>query len=460
MAAAGSDLATAYAQAVRDIFSNADYTGGSTRYQKPQECWDRFEAMLDHLGRPGAALKLIHIAGTNGKGTTSALCEQMLRECGVRVGLFTSPHLHVFRERIRIDGALVSREAVVSAMASVRAASLAVGGASPFEKLTALALVCFDVSGVEWAVLETGLGGRWDATNHLTPAVCGICKIGFDHMDVLGSTLREIAGEKAGIIKPGIPVFSVSQEEEASAVLRAAAAAAGADLTLGEALPAVSPLPAWLAPPHQAHNAALATALVRSLMARGLLPGNETACARALAAARWPARLELLHPSHLNGTPLLLDVAHNQPAIRALVQSVADAYSSARVVVVLGANKDKDLAAVVRELGALGSRLVSSVAVASSHPKATPAAEVAKIGRGGGGAARSPWLVAGSMLEGLDLAGEALGAGEDQASSQLVLCCGSVFVAAEMREALARAEPTLFSRDDWAHEEPEPPLVM
>ena len=150
----------AYAAAVRSIFSNADYSGAATRYKNPQECWTRFEALLDRLGRPGAALHVVHIAGTNGKGTTSALCEAMLRESGVRVGLFTSPHLHCFRERIRIDGALVSREAVVAGMARVSAAAEAVGGASPFEKLTALALLCFDAAGVSWAVLETGLGGR------------------------------------------------------------------------------------------------------------------------------------------------------------------------------------------------------------------------------------------------------------------------------------------------------------
>jgi dihydrofolate synthase/folylpolyglutamate synthase len=414
--------------------------------------------MLDHLGRPGVSLKLIHIAGTNGKGTTSALCERMLRECGVRVGLFTSPHLHVFRERIRIDGALVSREAVVSAMEKVHAASLAVGGASPFEKLTALALVCFEASGIEWAVLETGLGGRWDATNHFKPVVCGICKIGFDHMNVLGSTLREIAGEKAGIIKPGIPAFSVPQEEEAAAVLRAAAAAAGTQLTLGEALPAAGPLPPWLAPPHQAHNAALATALVRSVAALGLLVDDAAACARALAAARWPARFELLQPSLLRGIPLLLDVAHNQPAIRALVQSVADAFDGAKLVVILGANRDKDLAAIIRETLAIGSRLAAIVAVESSHPKSTPAADVAQIGRAAAGEAKPPWLVASSMLDALGLAVEALGA--EGHSASLVVCCGSVFVAAEMRQALARAEPALLGKDDWAHEDPEPQLVM
>ena len=454
------ELNEAYARAIRDIFFNADYSGSATRYQNPQECWDRFERMLEQLGRPGSQLKLIHVAGTNGKGTTSALCERMLRECGVRVGLFTSPHLHVFRERIRIDGELVSREAVVGGMARVTAASHAVGGASPFEKLTALALVCFEDSGVEWAVLETGLGGKWDATNHFRPAVCGICKIGLDHMNVLGDTLGQIAGEKAGIIKTGIPAFSVKQEPEACAVLHAVATSVGAELRVGELEP-VSNLPVWLQPAHQAENAALASSLVRSLAERGLKQYDADACGRALIAARWPARFEVVEPSSLKGRRLLLDVAHNQPAIRALVSSVLSTYPAATFSVILGANKDKDLTAILQEMGELGQRLLGFVAIASSHPKSTPAVKVAELGRSCASACdlQTTWLVAESMLHALELATSLFASGQAY-SNELVLCCGSVFVAAEMREALARAEPALFAASDWVFQDSEPPLVM
>ena len=167
-----------YAEAVRYTFANADYNGLAKRYQNPQENWDRFQRLLVSIDQPFRALKCVHIAGTNGKGTTSALCEQMLRSSGVSVGLYTSPHLHSFRERIRINGALVSKQAIVDAMRIVRPAVEALGYASPFEKLTALALVCFRNAGVEWAVLETGLGGRWDCTNHCSPLVCGVTRIG------------------------------------------------------------------------------------------------------------------------------------------------------------------------------------------------------------------------------------------------------------------------------------------
>ena len=200
-----------YAEAVRYIFSNADFTSAAKRYQLPQENWTRFEALLTQLGDPFKKLKVVHIAGTNGKGTTSALCDAMLRASGARVGLFTSPHLHTFRERIRLNGELVSKGDVVAAMEQVRPAVEAVGYASPFEKLSALALVCFARAELEWAVMETGVGGRWDCTNHCTPLVCGITRVGMDHMNVLGDTITKIAGEKAGIIKPGVPAFAVPQ---------------------------------------------------------------------------------------------------------------------------------------------------------------------------------------------------------------------------------------------------------
>jgi dihydrofolate synthase/folylpolyglutamate synthase len=182
-----------YAEAVRYIFSNADFTSAAKRYQLPQENWARFEALLTQLGDPFKKLKVVHIAGTNGKGTTSALCEAMLRASGARVGLFTSPHLHTFRERIRLNGELVSKGDVVAAMEQVRPAVEAVGYASPFEKLSALALVCFTRAELEWAVMETGVGGRWDCTNHCTPLVCGITRVGLDHMNVLGDTVTTIA---------------------------------------------------------------------------------------------------------------------------------------------------------------------------------------------------------------------------------------------------------------------------
>ena len=480
--------ATAYAECIRYLFSNADYSGTAKRYQNPTENWARFDALLQKLGRPAldGAVKIVHIAGTNGKGTTSALCDAMLRAGGARVGLFTSPHLHSFRERIRVDGKLVSREAVVAAVREVRAAVDTLdggGGASPFEKLTAAALVCFKNAGVEWAVLETGLGGRWDCTNHCAPAVCGVTKIGLDHMNVLGSTVEAIAGEKAGIIKAGVAAFAAPQEEAALAVLRAAATKVGTTLRVvgsaadggdggdGDggmaALEADGPLPRWLQLPHQRLNAALASAMLSELAARGALAADDAAARHAaLRAARWPARFESLRPAALGGAELVVDVAHNEPAVGALLSAAAALLPAAAPrVLIFGANSDKDVAKMLAMVSAT-PHLVGAVAVCSGHPKAMKAEEISTLANGGGGGGPA-WTAAATMEEALTQAAAALRQAADAADPPpqkqmgTVLCFGSVFVAAAMREALAKLEPALFQEDDWVFEgAKEPPLVM
>ena len=286
-----------YAQSVRYLFDNADYSSGGRRYQNPHENWQRFSKLLEKLGQPAASLKVVHVAGTNGKGTATALCSSMLRARGLRVGLFSSPHLHSFRERIRIDDRLVSREAVVSAMEQVAPAVEAVGYASPFEKLTALALVVFRDAAVDWAVLETGLGGRWDATNQCAPAVCGLTRIGLDHMNVLGDTIGAIAAEKGGIIKACAPAFTVAQLSEARVVLDAAAAGAGTSLTechvedgvVGEVQPSPLPLAARL----HAHAHAPRSRLISPRRDLPPLPSARAAAQRVraprLARPRSPA---------------------------------------------------------------------------------------------------------------------------------------------------------------------------
>lgn len=456
-----------YAAAVRYIFSNADFSGAAKRYQNPQENWSRFQAMLTHIGNPFQRLRVVHIAGTNGKGTTSALCEAMLRANGARVGLFTSPHLHSFRERIRVNGKLVSKTDVVEAMEQVRPAVEAVGYASPFEKLSALALVCFARADVEWAVLETGLGGRWDCTNHCErPAVCGITRVGMDHMNVLGDTVAKIAGEKAGIIKPGVPAFAVPQLLEAAPVLADAAKTAGTSLTVVTPPPQPGSLPDWLQPSHQQLNAALALAMMDSLASRGLLAGADEPAARraALEAASWPARFETLRPATLGGAAqIVLDVAHNEPAIEALLLSVVAAFPDSPFAVIYGANSDKDVRAMVRLLGEM-PRLKRAVAIQSSHPKAVGTAqiiaasvEVASQSSKTPSAAASSWQAASSFSEALRLAAAPL----QEQPGAVVLCCGSVFVAAEMRAELAQTEPALFDPSDWVFEEAgEPPLLM
>ena len=482
----------AYAEAVRYIFANADFSGSAKRYQDPQENWNRFERLLELLGQPYKKLRVVHIAGTNGKGTTSALCDAMLRASNSgSVGLFTSPHLHSFRERIRINGALTSKAQIVAAIDVVRPAVEELGYASPFEKLTALALISFTQAQCTWAVMETGLGGRWDCTNHCAPLVCGITRIGFDHMNVLGNTIGAIAKEKAGILKPGVPAFTVPQHEDAHAVLKGTAAECPAPLELVVADPAAaSTLPFWLTPAHQQHNAAMAASMLAALFAKGHLSGfplagGEDAKAAATAmwkkaqdSLAWPCRFETFRPQVLESVPatLLLDVAHNEPAVEALLSSVTAQWPNSHVAVIFGANFDKDVAKIARLISS-HPNLAVAIAVQSSHPKAVPTGQIldavakgatdstaqlgnstaaATDGREGGDKCRA----ADTMTDALHVAADALPAASTS-SPALVVCCGSVFVAADMRLALADLQPSLFTADDWVHEQRgEPALLM
>ena len=469
----------AYAAAVQYLFSNADFSGSARRYQNPHENWQRFVSLLELIGQPAKQLKIVHIAGTNGKGTTSALCDAMLRASNAgTVGLFTSPHLHSFRERIRINGGLASKESIVAALDVVRPAVESLGYASPFEKLTALALVCFVQNGCTWAVLETGLGGRWDCTNHSAPLVCGLTRIGYDHMNVLGDTISKIAGEKAGIMKKDIPAFTVPQEGDAMRVLTKTSWDVGVPLKLIEAEgfndPAAKeaaeledPLPMWLTPIHQQHNAAMAMAMMHSLSDNGHLEPSASllkAWRHARDTVPWPCRFEVLKPAVLEDTnaSLLLDVAHNEPAVGALLSSIDVKFPSSPFVLIFGANGDKDVKTIMKMLRVM-PRLVMGIAVQSSHPKALPAQQVLEsdgdemtdVSDGDGSTAQ--WETANSMWEAVEKAAMAL----QGSAPGLVVCCGSVFVAADMRQALAANEPTLFREGDWVFEHAgEPALLM
>lgn len=290
--------------------------------------------LLETLGQPQRAYASVHIAGTNGKGSTAAFIASALRAAGRRAGLYTSPHLERLTERIRINGEDLSPEALARATTEVSAATeqLLASGALPhqpsfFEVMTAIGFVAFAAAGIGWAVVEVGLGGRLDATNVVQPRLAVITPIGMDHEAYLGSTLAAIAGEKAGIIKPGIEaVISARQAPEAMAVLERRAGEVGVPL---EVVPEPLRLAVdaegccrlavryqeaelELAPPlrgrHQADNAALAARVCERL---GLAP---EAVARGVAQVRWPGRLEKIGEN----PPVYVDGAHNPLAARTL----------------------------------------------------------------------------------------------------------------------------------------------
>lgn len=303
---------------------------------------DNVKRLLSELNLPAAGQKFIHVAGTNGKGSTCAFVHSILQAGGMDAGLFTSPHLIHFGERIRDAGGMIMAEEIAEGVVRLRER---VAGWEPhptfFELTLALALEWFAQRGNPWVVLETGLGGRLDATNAITPAVSVITPIGWDHMDMLGDTLAKIAAEKAGIIKPGVPVVTMRQAPEALEVIERVAAERGAPLTIIET--------PWdgetgLAGPHQRWNAAMAVAALR---AAGFDFDAEV-ITRGLREVQWPARFQ-----KVGG--LVIDGAHNIDAARMLAQTWCEQFPNEKAEVIFGAVAGKDTAAVLRELAPIAA---------------------------------------------------------------------------------------------------------
>lgn len=374
-----------YAEAVHRLLA---LRGGEQAGMRPG--LERIETLLDALGRPERRYTLIQVGGTNGKGSVSSMLAAMLKAAGRRTGLYTSPHLVSFRERIRIDGAAISEDGVVDGFEAI-ATLVARLDASMFEAATTLALDHFARERVDVAVLEVGLGGRLDATTVGAPAATVITRIDFDHQAVLGSTLAEIAHEKAAIIRSGVAI-TCAQAGEAAAVLAARATSmgvpllvAGRDLRVtverstldGQRISCAGPdwslpdLDLALLGTFQPENALLAVATARSL-------GVPEAAVRAgLAVAQWPGRFQVIG----TGPRLILDGAHNVGGARALAASLAAYFPGERPTFVVGIYRDKDAAAILGVLAPLAGRLIFT---ASRTPRAAAPAALAECAPAGG----------------------------------------------------------------------------
>ena len=303
---------------------------------------ERMRAILDRLGAPDRRLgAIVHVGGTNGKGSTVAMVAALAAAAGQRVATYTSPHLSCLRERISLDGAMISEAAIVAAAERVRGADG--DDLTFFEQLTAIAMVAIADAAVDVTVLEVGLGGRLDATNVVDPAVAVVTGVALDHEAILGGTLALIAAEKAGIWKPGRPaIIGASGLAEAVPDLVAAAHAVGASPTVIDDA-AIAAVPHVALPgAHQRRNAAAAIAAVRAL---GL-----PIVAAALASVRHPGRFEILEaPARLPGVPrVILDGAHNPHGAAALAEALRE--RGERPVLVVAASADKDTAAIAAAL--------------------------------------------------------------------------------------------------------------
>lgn len=400
---------------------------------------ERMRSALEALGHPERAFRSLHVAGTNGKGSTCAFAAAILREGGHRVGLYTSPHLVRFSERIQVDGAPIADGAFARGVETIlRAFPAAVAPGDPmtfFELTTALALWHFAQERVDVAVLEAGLGGRLDATNVVQPEVALVTRIGLDHTALLGDSLEAIALEKAGIFKPGARAIIARQAPAAHDALARAAGAFGAPLLAGvdfalepgargrfeyrEAGLRLGDLELGLRGTHQRDNAETAIAAVR--LAAPAVSGE--AIRRGLANVKWPGRLERAGEDPIT----VLDGAHNPDGARALAQAVKALYSGHKVHLVLGALADKDARGIASELVPLASRVYAcSPASERALSDGSMAQIVADLGGDG--------LRLGSV-------GTALGAARAAARAEpgpaMVLVAGSLYVVGEAKVWLA-----------------------
>ncbi len=406
----------------------------------------RMEMLLERLGSPDVGAIPIHVAGTKGKGSTSAMIASILTRAGYKTGLYTSPHLHSFTERIQVDRVPIAEGEFAHLVEVLKPEVEAVnefgafGQLTTFELLTALAFAYFKGRGVDFQVLETGLGGRLDATNVVKPGVCVITSISFDHTEVLGNTLAQIAREKAGIIKPGRTVVSSPQPPEAMAVIErvcreqvARLVKVGGDVTWErrafsnegqsfqlKGLKGDYSLSLTLLGEYQLENAATAVTAVEVLGERGVVVGAEN-IASGLMQVHWLGRLQVLRQEPW----FIVDCAHNAYSAKRLAEALRQYFDFEQAVLILGVSSDKDIDGMVAELMPLaGTVIVTS----TQHPRALePAKLAAKFSRRG----ITPEVV-GDVTSAVNLA-LARARPED-----LICATGSIFVVAEVMEYLPK----------------------
>jgi dihydrofolate synthase/folylpolyglutamate synthase len=372
---------------------------------------DRVRLALARLGDPQTRFTAVQIAGTNGKGSTAAMTDAVLRAAGLRTGLYSSPHLARFTERIRIDGQEANGDRLAALDQKVAATDVPL---TYFEVATALGFLAMAEAAVDVAVLETGLGGRLDAVTTCVPCATAITSIGLDHTEYLGGTVAAIAREKAGILKPGVPCFLGRLPPEADAEIERVAGEVGAPLFRFGRDFGPSPFPVGLAGAHQRENGALAAQLARVAGRQVGRPVAEHAMARGLASVVWPGRCERV------GDDLLFDCAHNADGARALAASLPALAGDRRVVLVVSIVGDKDVHAMVAALAPAAAAIVTT---RSDNPRALPPVELA--------AAAAP-LVAEAVA--CDDPVAALDEGRRRAGAGgLVVVCGSMFLVGLLR---------------------------
>ncbi len=425
-----------FQQALDYIYSFIDY---ERQVPRVRQTWDirRVEDLLNRLGNPHLKSKTVHIAGSKGKGSVAAMTASVLTAAGYRTGLYTSPHLHLYNERIRIDGNYITNEEIVALVDRIKPAVEAVnkeatyGNLTTFEVTTAIGFSYFADKKVDFQVIEVGLGGRLDATNIVKPEVCAITSISYEHMELLGNTLTAIATEKAGIIKPGCTVVVSPQVEEAGRVFeeiarqrQARLIRVGKDITykdLGfdgfkQTLQVKGRLGEYrltipLLGQYQLDNASVAVGVLEVLMEQGYrIPIQKLT--EGMAKVSWEARLQAL-----NRRPLVVvDGAHNGDSVHKLREALKHYFRYDKAILILGLSGDKDLEGIVAELAPAFDKVIVTRSI---HPRAMATAPIATEFRKHGIEAQQTDDIAIALPMALKMAGE----------KDLICVTGSLFVA-------------------------------
>lgn len=458
-----------YQQSLDYLFGRLNYERlGSGKYSTKDFKLGRMENLLEILGNPQAELATIHIAGTKGKGSTSVMIAEMLSAAGYKTGLFTSPHVTKYEERILVDGCQLEPESLIELVARIaqRVGQMQVDPelTSPtfFELTTALAWMHFQQSQVDYSVMEVGLGGRLDSTNICTPIATVVTNISYDHMALLGNTIEQITREKAGIIKPGIPVFSGVTQAEAIAVLEEVCAENQSPLYLLDRdyfwepdqdstkqafsgsihdvikeaplrkikvttpWSVIDEMPVNLLGAHQSANAALAVTLLDFLRQQGTSLENSRMRV-GMAGLSWPARIEVIQKN----PTVIVDTAHNDASINALLKTLAESFSQQDRSLIFAASRDKDIREMLVTLLPHFQTVVLTQYL--SNPRRVPVMELLKLTQSiqqqtGN---NSNVIVASSPDDAW------LQAKESATAETLICVTGSFFIAAEIRELLS-----------------------
>jgi dihydrofolate synthase / folylpolyglutamate synthase len=431
----------AYKDALDYLYSFVDFSmQKAVTYSPARFKLERMQALVDSLGNPEQAYPIIHVAGTKGKGSVCILCASALHAAGYKVGLYTSPHLDDYAERIQIDCEFIPHADLAHLVAEIKPHVATIPELTTFEITTALAFIYFAKQSVNAAVIEVGLGGRLDATNVVSPIVCVITSISYDHTLLLGNTLKEIAGEKAGIIKPGIPVVLAPQEEEARLVIErithersSPLLHVGQDVMYEEISHSLECQTIRVCTPsgnqntavllsipllgkHQMVNTATAYAALEIFNQQGVNI-NQEAIKRGFANAFWPGRFEIVQHT----PPVILDCAHNRDSALKLMLTIKEYYPGKPVVLVFGASEDKDIQGMFIELMPLVKELI---AVKSFHPRAIDPDKLVEMAEAFDQPVDCIEHIPEAMEKALQLVGP----------DGIVLVTGSIFVVAEARK--------------------------